>query len=173
MPEIDPLCRIPFLYHFTDRRNLQLIRELGGLFPLAELEAHGIEIPAPGSDEGSRLVDRRKNLHRFVHLCFKNNHPMEYVARQEGRIGDTIFLQVHASVIQWNGTLFVPGMANTTGIMFHTMEEARGMIDYEVLYTRTNWGDPEVQQRLQAAEKCEILVPRAIPLDLIRNLPND
>jgi hypothetical protein len=46
------------------------------------------------------------------------------------------------------------------------------MIDYEVLYSRTNWSDPQVQQRLQAAEKYEILVPRAIPLDLIRNLPN-
>jgi ssDNA thymidine ADP-ribosyltransferase DarT-like protein len=97
---------------------------------------------------------------------------MEYVARQEGRIGDTIFLQVHPSVLQWEGVLFCPGMANTNGITFHTMEQARGMIDYDVLYTRTNWSDGSVQQRLQAAEKCEILVPRAIPLDLIRNLPN-
>jgi hypothetical protein len=45
MPEIDPLRRIPFLYHFTDRRNLQLIRQMGGLYPLAELEAQGVEIP--------------------------------------------------------------------------------------------------------------------------------
>jgi hypothetical protein len=63
-------------------------------------------------------------------------------------------------------------MANTNNVTFHTVDEARGMIDYEVLYTRTNWSDPNVQQRLQAAEKYEILVPRAIPLDLIRNLPN-
>jgi hypothetical protein len=61
-------------------------------------------------------------------------------------------------------------MANTNNITFHTMDEARGMVDYEVLYTRTNWSDPQVQQRLQAAEKYEILVPRAIPLELIRNL---
>ena len=27
MSEREPLNRIPFLYHFTDRRNLQLIRE--------------------------------------------------------------------------------------------------------------------------------------------------
>lgn len=172
MRGIDPLTRIPFLYHFTDRRNLRLIRDLGGLYPLAEMEERGIEIPAPGSDEGSRIVDRRRSLHRYVHLCFKSNHPMEYVARQQGRIQDSIFLQVHASVLNWDGVLFVPGMANTNGITFHTVDEARDMIDYEVLYTRTNWSDPEVQQRLQAAEKYEILVPRAIPLDLIRNLPN-
>ena len=104
--------------------------------------------------------------------CFKSNHPMEFVARQEGRITDSIFLQVHPSVIHWEGVLFFPGMANTNGMTFHGIDEARGMIDYEVLYSRTNWSDPQVQQRLQAAEKYEILVPRAIPLNLIRNLPN-
>jgi len=169
---VDPLSRIPTLYHFTDRRNLQLIRERGGLLPLAQLEAAGLDIPAPGSDEGSRYVDRQRNLHHYVHLCFKSNHPMEYVARQEGRIGDTIFLQVHPSVLQWEGVLFCPGMANTNGITYYTMDQARDMIDYNVLYTRTHWSDFAVQQRLQAAEKCEILVPRAISLELIRNLPN-
>lgn len=172
MQEQDPLSRIPSLYHFTDRRNLPLIRQLGGLYPLAELERRGVEIPAPGSDATSRQVDRRRELHKYVHLCFKSNHPMEYVARQEGRIGDTIFLQVHPSVIQWEGVKFAPVMANTSGITIYTMEEARDMIDFDVLYTRTNWSEPQVQQRLQAAEKCEILIPKTIPLHLIRNLPN-
>jgi hypothetical protein len=172
MPEPDPLSRIAVLYHFTDRRNLPMIREMGGLFPLAELTRRGIEIPAPGSDESSRIVDRNRNLDQHVHLCFKNNHPMEFVARQEGRIGDTIFLQIHASVLQWEGVRFTAGMANTNDIQFYTMDQARTLIDYEVLYTRTNWSDYQVQQRLQTAEKYEILGPRMIPLDLIRNLPN-
>jgi hypothetical protein len=46
------------------------------------------------------------------------------------------------------------------------------MIDFEVLYTRTEWRNPDIQKRLQQAEKCEILVPRKIPLEMIRNLPN-
>jgi hypothetical protein len=168
----DPLSRISYLYHFTDRRNLALIREMRGLYPLSELERQGVSIPAPGSDKGSREVDRRRSLHRYVHLCFKSNHPMEFVARQEGRIADTIFLQIHASVIQWDGVLFVPGMANTNAIGFYTMEQAKEMIDFEVLYARTDWSDYQVQQRLQAAEKYEILVPGVIPIELIRNLPN-
>jgi hypothetical protein len=130
---VDPLSRIPILFHFTDRRNLALIRERGGLFPLAQLEADGVEIPAPGSDEGSRNTDRQRNLHHYVHLCFRSNHPMEYVARQEGRISDTIFLQIHPSVLQWEGVLFCPGMANTNNIEFYAMEQARTMIDFEVL----------------------------------------
>jgi hypothetical protein len=46
------------------------------------------------------------------------------------------------------------------------------MIDYEVLYTRTDWRDSAIQQRLAQSERCEILVPGFIPLDLIRNFPN-
>ena len=46
------------------------------------------------------------------------------------------------------------------------------MTDFEVLYTRTNWSDPLIQQRLQMDEKCEILVPRPIPLNRIRNMPH-
>jgi hypothetical protein len=37
------------------------------------------------------------------------------------------------------------------------------MIDFEVLYTRTDWSDPAIYARRQAAERCEILVPDTVP----------
>lgn len=37
MTTADPLLQITRLYHFTDRRNLPLIRQHGGLYPMAEL----------------------------------------------------------------------------------------------------------------------------------------
>ena len=149
-----------------------MIRHLGGLFPLAALSAQGVTIPAPASDEISRVVDKRRSLDSYVHLCFKSNHLMEYAARQQGRIADTVFLQIHSSVIHWADVLFVAGMANTNGIEFHSIAKARELIDFEVLYARTEWKDPSVQQRLQQAEKYEILIPQKIPLELIRNLPD-
>jgi len=97
---------------------------------------------------------------------------MEYLARQEGRIGDTIFLQIHPDVLTWEGTLFTADVANKSGVETHTIDAARKIIDFEVLYTRTNWSDPKIQSRLQQAEKYEILVPKKIPLEMIRNLPN-
>jgi hypothetical protein len=97
---------------------------------------------------------------------------MEYLARQDGRIGDTIFLQVHPDVLTWDGVLFTADVANKSGVSTHTIDEARTLIDFEVLYTRTNWSDPKIQARLQQAEKYEILVPKKIPLEMIRNLPN-
>jgi hypothetical protein len=45
-------------------------------------------------------------------------------------------------------------------------------VDFEVFCTRTNWRDPEIHLRLQNAEKCELLIPDHIPLELIRNFPH-
>lgn len=169
---MDPLARITLLYHFTDLRNVAEIRRLGGLLPLAELERRKVVVTAPASDEGSRAVDRERNLHKYVHLCFKNKHPMEYVAKADGRIKESVFLSIDRIVLTWPGVLFTAGMANTNNIEFHHMDAARAIIDYEVLYDYTDWSDPGIQSRLQLAEKYEILVPTCIPLNLIGNLPN-
>jgi len=169
---IKELKRIPVLYHFTDRRNLALIRELGGLYPLRELFLRNIEVPAPGGNTWSQDADLIKGLDRYVHLCFKSQHPMEFIARAEKRIEDSIFLNVHPDVLHWDGVLFTPDVSNKKGVSAYPMSEAAEMIDFEVLYTMTDWSNPEIQKRLQQAEKYEVLVPRMIPLNLIRNLPN-
>ncbi len=36
-----------------------------------------------------------------------------------------------------------------------------------MIYSRTDWRDPQVNARLKAAERLEILVPNAIPLEMI------
>lgn len=172
MAGIDPLKRITLLYHFTDRRTLPSIREHGGLYPMPTLRKRNINVVGPGGNEWSRDADGIKGIDAYVHLCFRNNHPMEYLARQEGRIGDTIFLQIHPDVLTWDGVLFTDDVANKAGVETHTIEEAQQIIDFEVLYTWTDWSDPKIQARLQQAEKYEILVPNRIPLEMIRNLPN-
>jgi hypothetical protein len=164
------LDQIPRLYHFTDRRNLDSIRALGGLYPLSELVEKGVNIPAPGGNEWSRDADELKGMGRYVHLCFRSNHPMEYLARQDGRIGDSIFLEIHPSVMQFRGVVFTPDVSNKAGVEAIPMAQAAELIDFEVLYTRTDWSDPAVQQRLKQAEKYEVLVPCCIPLRLIRNI---
>lgn len=164
------LDHIPRLYHFTDRRNLDSIRARGGLYPLSELVAKGISIPAPGGNQWSHDADGIKGMDRYVHLCFRSNHPMEYVARQDGRIGDTIFLEIHPAVMQFAGVMFTSDVSNKAGVQSVPIKQAVEIIDFEVLYTRTDWSDPTIQQRLKQAEKCEVLVPCHIPLSHIRNI---
>ena len=81
-------------------------------------------------------------------------------------------MQINPSVIQDAGVRFTSEVANKSGAILHTMEEAKTLIDIEVLYTRTDWTNPIIQERLLNAEKCEILVPDFIPLTMIRNFPN-
>lgn len=146
MTGTDPLLRITHLYHFTDRRNLPLIQQHGGLFPASDLARQGIKIPAPGGNQWSRDADEMSGMDRYVHLCFRATHPMEYAARLDGRIGDTIFLQIHPTVLQFEGVLFTPNVSNKSGVAPCAIADARDKIDFEVLYTRTDWSDPAIQK---------------------------
>lgn len=174
MAKDDPFRRhsVAAFFHFTDRRNLANIRNHGGLYSLVELEKRKIEVPAPGGNEWSRDADALKNMDQYVHLCFRATHPMEYRAREAGRIQDSIFLQIHPDIVDLDGVLYSPGVANKSGVPFFPISEALQLIDFAVLYTRTDWTDPAIQDRLQAAEKSELLVPHHVPIKYIRNLPN-
>ena len=159
-------------YHFTDRRNAASIRERGGLYSLAALREMGVEIPAPGGNDWSHDADGMKGLDRYVHLCFRPNHPMEYVARQDGRITDSVYLQIHPDVLSTEGVMFTADVSNKSGVEMIPLAEALEIIDFKVLYTRTDWSDPEIQQRLRQAEKYELLMPNHVPMKFIRNLPH-
>jgi hypothetical protein len=172
-PPTNPFQRyVTSLYHFTDRRNLPSIRQLGGLFSLAKLKEKGAESLVTGGNDWSHEADTRVGMDRYVHLCLRPTHPMEFRAREDGRIKDTIFLQIHPEVLDWPGVRYTPDVSNKAGVTHYSIEEAKQLIDFEVLFTRTDWRSPSIQHRLQQAEKSEILVPDHIPLTLIRNIPN-
>ena len=169
--KVDPFGHITTLYHFTDRRNLPKIRELRGLYSLAKLKEKEVAIPNPGGNEWSHEADKLKGMDRYIHLCLRNTHPMEHVAREKKHIGDTIFLHIHPDVLKFNGVKFTADVSNKSGVPVFNIEDAKGLIDFEVLFTRTDWTDSKIQYRLQQAEKCEILIPDHIPLEFIRNIP--
>jgi hypothetical protein len=163
MPAQPPFDQIRYLYHFTDRRNLASIRDTSGLYSTAKLSEMGIENFHPGGNELSLNTDRRFGMDQFVHLCFNTNHPLEFLARQDGRIQRTAWLYIDPAVLSRKGVLFTPGVANRAGMQTVPILEAAAMIDYEVLYKRTDWNDPTVYARRQAAERCEILIPNTVP----------
>jgi predicted metalloprotease len=96
---------------------------------------------------------------------------MEYVARQDGRITDSVYLQIHPEILRVEGVMFTVDVSNKSGVEIISLEEALEAIDFQVLYTRTDWNDPEIQRRLRQAEKYELLVPNHVPIKYIRNLP--
>ena len=95
---------------------------------------------------------------------------MEYRAREDGRIIRSCFLRIDPSILHRNGVLFCPGVSNKFGIVPMTLGQAVEVMDFEVIYDRTDWTDPEIRRRRTQAKKYELLVLGNIPLNLISGL---
>lgn len=154
-------------YHFTDHRNLPSIRTNNGLLSLAELRRRNITVPAPGGSKWSHEADTRVGLDEYVHLCLFNEHPMEFRAREDDRIKRSVFLEIYRAILLVEGIRFTPGVANKAGVPLLSLEQAVEVMDFQVIYERTNWRDPAIQARRQIARKYELLIPRNIPLKFI------
>ena len=92
---------------------------------------------------------------------------MTYLAQRDGRLPDPRYLKISPNVLALPGTRIAFGIANSTGVEILPVAEAINRLDIEVLYTRTDWSNPEIQSRLQQAEKFEVLVPDAVPRKMI------
>lgn len=171
MPFGGPWQNVECVYHFTDRENLTSIQAHGGLWSLAQLKVKGIKVPRPGGNEWSHDADAIKGMDTYVHLCFTDEHPMEYRAKQEGHINDPVYIEILPEVLRLPQVCFSSDVSNKSGVVIHPIASATNMIDFEVLYTRTDWRDPAIQERLKQARKYEVLIPDHVPLNLMR-LPN-
>ena len=155
------------LYHFTDRANLSSIAKYGILSKQYATE-NKIEIAVLGGNEWSREADALKGLEDYVNLCFTSNHPMCYLAREDDRIPNPHYLSINPDVLKTEGVKITLDVANKAGIELLDVEDGLERLDREVLYTRTDWADADIQERLQNAEKYEILVPKIVPIELIK-----
>jgi len=95
---------------------------------------------------------------------------MEYAAKQRGDIAESRFLLIDPSVIHRPGILFFPDVSNKARVNGLALEQAVGVMDFQVVYERTNWKDPLVQERLKSSKKYELLVPGPIAINEIRGL---
>lgn len=154
---------VSHFFHFTDKRNIQSIRDNGGLYSLKQLSEKGISVPAPGGNQLSQDLARHHKIDDYISLCFRPTHPMEFAAKDKGHIKETVFIPIKAAILDLEGTCFCNGVSNRNGAEIIPIDEAEDKIDFEVLYTKTDWSDTAIQARLQEAEKCEILIPKFIP----------
>lgn len=157
------------LYHFTDCANLKTIKERG-LLSKRRMKKLGFWPHKPSGNELSWRLDERKGVDEFVSLCLTQNHPMSHVAEREGRIENVRYLRISPTVLHCPGVKFSFGVANKAGLPLVDLVNAIDKIDYEVLYTRTDWKDARVRERLRKAEKFEVLIPGGVERSLIEGL---
>ena len=164
---IDASTQHKSLYHFTDEMNFPLIAQ-HGLLSKEQLRTRGLwPPPATGGNDLSRQLDLQRGIDPYVSLCLTRNHGMKFLAQQAGRLPNARYLSIKPEVLLIPGTRIALGVANANDVEILPVADAVDRLDREVLYTRTDWKDPAVNLRLRTAEKFEVLIPNAVPRDLI------
>jgi hypothetical protein len=139
------------------------------LLPTRTINEQGLEV-ITGGDDGSLHIDRQKGLDALISLSFCRSHPMAHVAQGEGRIEELRILRICPSVLLREGVLLSDQVATANAAKIGPPNEMIPLMDLEAMYQRLDWRTADGQQRRQAAEKWEALVPGAIPPDLILGL---
>ena len=160
---------ITSLYHFTDQANIKSIKEHGGLYSWHYCDRNGIIIPYQGGGSLSRDLDKRYSLQDYVRISFTRNHPMMFVAQNEGRIKNPVVLTIDLDVCYFQETRFADMNATKTG---HS--QGKNLEDLKAIHFRT------VKQpnhfNLDELEKpyfqAEVLVKTWIPIEYITNINN-
>ena len=160
------------LYHFTDRDNLENIIKNGGLYSWKDCEERDITVPKPGGGgEGSLSwsLDKRAGLEHYVRVSFTINHPMMYVAMDEGRISNPVVLEIDPEVIYDENTKYADRNATRNGA-----NVGGGLDDFKKIHFQTvkarNHFDFDVDER--PFYQAEVLVKNFIPLEYILNIGN-
>lgn len=157
------------LYHFTDRDNLKSIIDNGGLYSWADCEEKNIPIPKPGGGDLSKSLDCRDNLQHYVRVSFTTEHPMMYIAMNDGRITNPVILEIDPDVIYDSETMYADRNATRNGANVGGTLEDFKKIHFSSVKARKHFDlDADEQPFYQA----EILVKNFIPLDKILNIGN-
>ena len=157
------------LYHFTDRDNLQSIINNGGLYSWADCEDKGITIAKPGGSDGSRQLDARDGLQHYVRVSFVTQHPMMYVAMNEGRISNPVLLEIDPQVIYWKDSKYADRNATKNGAHVGGDIDDFKAIHFSAIKARKHFDLDDDEQKFYQAE---VLVKTFIPLEYIRNIGN-
>lgn len=160
---------ITMLYHFTDRENLESIIKNGGLYSWADCEQKGISISKPGGSLDSRNLDKRDNLQNFVRVSFVREHPMMYVAMNDGRISNPVVLEIDPEVIYWQDSLYADRNATKNGALVGSSIDDFSQLHFNSFKAKKHFDlDADEQKFYQA----EVLVKNHIPLQFIKNIGN-
>ena len=160
---------ITTLYHFTDRENLESIIKNGGLYSWADCKQKGISISKPGGSLDSRNLDKRDNLQNFVRVSFVREHPMMYVAMNDGRISNPVVLEIDPEVIYWQDSLYADRNATKNGALVGSSIDDFSQLHFNSFKAKKHFDlDADEQKFYQA----EVLVKNHIPLQFIKNIGN-
>ena len=154
---------IECFYHFTDVKNIPLIKDMGGLCSWNFLYKNNVVIPFQGGDEESMKYDKKYGLEDYVRLSFCKSHPMEHRLKQMG--ANLVTLRVSVEVAKFANTLFSNMNAADSD---HTHGgQLSDLLKVNIDATKTGIiARDDINFKLRQAE---VMVKTFIPSDLILN----
>lgn len=160
------------LYHFTDRDNLESIIKNGGLYSWKDCLDKGITIAKPGGGGYGSLswnLDQKRGLEHYVRVSFTRQHPMMYIAMNDGRISNPVILEIDPSVLYDENVKYANMNATRNGVGIGGNLSDFKAIHFETVKARNHFDlDIEEQPYYQA----ECLIKKHIPLSSIKNIGN-
>lgn len=156
------------LWHFTDKRNVESIKKFG-LLSWGELQRKQLAPAVPGGNKWSHDADQRSGVDNYVHLSFNQANPMLYIAKQDKRIVDHVWLQIDLSVIDAS-TKYTADVANKADVQLLDNESALATIDFVALFSFLDFKVNGNHERKNLAAKSEILIPTMIHINNIKGL---
>lgn len=161
--------KITKLYHFTDRDNLESIIKHGGLYSWKDCEDKGIKIAKPGGSGTSRSLDQRDGLQYYARLSFVPDHPMMYVAMDDGRISNPVVLEVDLEAALWEDTMYADrNMTKNGANVGGTLDDLKA-VHFGLFWGRRYF---DMSEEAKMYYKAEVLVKHFIPLKYITNIGN-
>lgn len=155
------------LYHFTDRSNLLSIKRHGALYSWHYCVRNNIDIPMPGGDDLSRLLDRRYNLQNYVRVSFTRNHPMMYIALNQNRINNPVILEIDTEVVFWKNSKYANKNATRKDVSIGSEIDDFKRIKFNFVKLNKHFDLDESDKPFYQAE---VLVLEKIPIEFIKNI---
>ncbi len=159
-----------YLYHFTDKRNIESIKSLGGLYSWRYMETNGFHIPKPGGNELSRSLDTRfSDWSDYVRLSFCSHHPM--MNRLERNGYDLVTLKIDSDII--SETSYISDINATSNYAdirrASDIDDLHNFLDFDAINNNgyIKYGTPEY-----ALHQAEVLIKTKVPLKYIRGTIN-
>ena len=97
---------------------------------------------------------------------------MVFHAKSKGRLERVVYLRIQPEVLLLPKVMITGNVANQSGVVPGLAREMLDNLDLQVIYERTDWSNPSIQMRLQAAHRCEILIPDHVPAKFIEEFRN-
>ena len=155
------------LYHFTDGANIQSIIDNGGLYSWKACDNKGISVKRPGGSATSRSLDQYRGLENYVRLSFTRNHPMMYVAQNDGRISNPVILEIDLSVVELSTTKFSDRNATKNGAIIRGGYDGALNIHFQTVRQPNHFNLTLDEKEFYQAE---VLVWEKVPISCITNI---